>query len=77
MAPPSSLDNLRTLRKSFPDLWEELRQMDKRTWRNFRADYTAEQLEIRFALEDERTAQGLTINPRCKDFREALKAAGG
>lgn len=75
--PLQSLDNLRTLRKSFPDLWEELRQMDKRTWRNFRADYTVEQLETRFALEDKRTAQGLTINPRCRDFREALKAAGG
>ena len=75
--PLQSLDNLRTLRKEFPELWEELRQMDKRTWRNFRADFTAEQLETRFALEDSRTAQGLTINPRCRDFREALKAAGG
>lgn len=75
--PLQSLDNLRTLRKHFPDLWEELRQMDKRTWRNFRADYTIEQLEKRFALEDERIAQGLTVNPRCKDFREALKGALG
>lgn len=75
--PLQSLDNLRTLRKNFPELWEELRQMDKRTWRNFRADYTVEQLEKRFVLEDERTAQGLTINPRSKEFRAALKAAGG
>ncbi len=75
--PLQSLDNLRTLRKEFPDLWEELRQMDKRTWRNFRADFTAEQLEKRFALEDSRTAQGLTVEPRNKDFRKALKEALG
>lgn len=75
--PLQSLDNLRALRKYFPELWEELRQMDMRTWRNFKSDYTVEQLEKRFELEDERIAQGLTINPRSKDFREALKAAEG
>lgn len=75
--PLQSLENLRTLRKNFPDLWEELRQMDKRTWRNFKAECTVEMLETRFALEDNRTAQGLTINPRSKEFRAALKKAGG
>lgn len=75
--PLQSLNNLRALRKHFPELWEELRQMDIRTWRNFRDDFTVEQLEKRFELEDERIARKLTINPRSKDFREALNAALG
>ncbi|MCM1524779.1 MAG: phosphoadenosine phosphosulfate reductase family protein [Ruminococcus sp.] len=73
--PLQNLDNLRTLRKEFPGLWEELKEMDRKTWRNFRADYTAEQLEKRFALEDERAKQGLTNKPKNKDFRKALKEA--
>jgi metal-sulfur cluster biosynthetic enzyme len=47
--------------------------MDKRTWRQFKPYYSVEDLEIRFQLEDEWEAQGLTPNARKKDFREALK----
>lgn len=50
--PLQSLDELRKLRKYFPDLWEELRDMDKRTYRQFRADFSVEELEERFSKEE-------------------------
>lgn len=75
--PLQTLDELRALRRNFPDLWEKLRQMDLRTWRNFKEKYSVEQLEKRFSLEDERTARGLTISPHSKDFRAALKKEMG
>lgn len=69
--PLQSLDDLRTLRKSFPDLWQELREMDNRTWRKFKADYSVDELETRFAFEEERIATGLSISNR--DFFKELK----
>lgn len=50
--PLKSLAELKKLRKHFPDLWEELRDMDRRTWRKFKPDYSVEDLERRFAAED-------------------------
>lgn len=50
--PLQSLNELRKLRKYFPNLWEELREMDKRTYRQFRADFSVEELEERFAKEE-------------------------
>ena len=51
--PLQSLDECRKLRKHFPDMWEKLREWDRQTWNNFREDYTVEELEKRFAIEDE------------------------
>ena len=62
--PLQPLPELRKLRKHCPDLWQRLLEMDAHTWQPFRADYTARQLEARFALEEERTAQGLPITGR-------------
>lgn len=50
--PLQSLAELKKLRKHFPDLWEELRDMDSRAWRKFKPDYSVEDLERRFAAED-------------------------
>jgi 3'-phosphoadenosine 5'-phosphosulfate sulfotransferase (PAPS reductase)/FAD synthetase len=76
--PLQPLEELRTLRKHFPDLWEELKDMDRRTWRKFKPDYSVDELEIRFAFEEERLAEGLPINNR--DFfnklKERLKGSG-
>lgn len=69
--PLQSLEELRKLRRHFPKLWEKLRYMDKHTWRNFLKDYSVEQLEVRFAYEDELLAQGLPI--KGKAFFCALK----
>jgi 3'-phosphoadenosine 5'-phosphosulfate sulfotransferase (PAPS reductase)/FAD synthetase len=51
--PLQSLPELRQLMKHYPELWERLKAWDKRTWRNFRADYGVEQLEARFLFEEE------------------------
>ena len=69
--PLQPLSELRILRKHFPELWEKLRYMDAHTWRQFRADYSVEQLEQRFALEEERAVQGLPLKGRA--FYAALK----
>lgn len=69
--PLQSLEELRKLRKHFPDLWEKLREMDKRTWRQYLKNYSVEQLEVRFALEDELIMKGLPI--KGKAFFDALK----
>ena len=67
-----SLEGLRNLRKHFPELWAKLLDMEHRTWRTFRADYSVDQLEIRFAFEDERLAAGLPIN-RTREFMAELR----
>lgn len=69
--PLQPLSELRKLRKHCPDLWQRLLEMDAHTWQPFRADYTARQLEERFAFEEERTAQGLPITGRA--FFTALR----
>lgn len=70
--PFQSLPELRNLRKHFPELWERLKGMEHRTWRTFRADYSVDQLEIRFQFEEERLAQGKPINTR-EFYRELQK----
>lgn len=73
--PLQPLGELRTLRKHFPELWEDLKDMDRRTWRKFRADYSVEDLEKRFKFEEERVAQGLSITNR--EFHSQLKGLLG
>lgn len=72
--PLQSLDELRKLRKHFPDLWLKLLDMEHRTWGTFNSRFTVDQLEIRFQLEEERVEKGLSINGHDKEFRAALKA---
>lgn len=62
--PLQSYDELRKLRKHFPDLWAKLRYMDENTWRKFLKNYSVEELEIRFAFETERQNAGLSISNR-------------
>ena len=71
--PLQSLKDLKGLWKNFPELWNELKEMDKQTWRQFRADYSVEELELRFKFESKREDEGLTINPKTKEFRQELK----
>lgn len=73
--PLQSLDDLRKLRKHFPELWEELRDMDRRTWRKFRADYSVDELDKRFVFEEQRIAEGKSI--RNREFFQELKGVLG
>ena len=69
--PLQSLSELRVLRREFPERWEELKDMDRRAHSQFRADYSVEELDKRFAFEQERQKQGLSITNR--DFYKELK----
>ena len=69
--PLQPLGELRKLRTHFPDLWQKLLYMDTHTWRGFRADYTAKQLNLRFAFEEECVQNGLPVNG--KPFFDALR----
>lgn len=51
--PLQNLNSLRSLRKWFPSLWQRLGAMDKRAKNRFKSNWTVEQLEQRFAAEDE------------------------
>lgn len=58
LCPLQRIDSLRKLRKNFPKLWQELRDMDaKNTGTTFRKDYTVEELEEKFRKEDEKAKQ--------------------
>lgn len=69
--PLQSLNELRVLRKDFPELWQQLRRWDDMTWRPFRADYSVKQLEDRFAFEEEWQKAGKPL--KSKAFYSALK----
>ena len=69
--PLQALSELRKLYEHFPDLWAQLRRWDDSTWRQFRADYSVRELEIRFAFEKEWIAEGKSIRSRA--FYNALK----
>lgn len=53
--PLQNMNSLRTLRKHYPELWQELKDMDAKVPYKFKPDYSVEDLEKRFALEE---AQG-------------------
>ena len=76
LCPLQRIGELRVLYKEFPDLWAHMKKLDERNikqfGRQFKIRYNIKQLEVRFMLETKRKAQGLTINPRTKEFREAL-----
>lgn len=66
------------MRAKQPELWARLREMDKKVKNDFRKDYSLDQLEIRFAFEDELESAGINL-PKKEFFRqlyERLEAAG-
>ena len=73
--PLQPLEELRKLRKHFPDLWAELQDMDARTFLTFKNDYSVTDLEKRFAFEERREAEGKSIRNRefFTELKEILK----
>ncbi len=69
--PLQSLSELRKLRKHFPELWKQLEDWDNNTWRQFRADYSVAELNVRFDLEEEWLKEGKNI--RSRSFYNELK----
>lgn len=63
--PLKNLKELKILYTYYPELWQELKEMDKKSYNQFRADYSVEQLEEKFEaekwyeeLENERKMEG-------------------
>jgi 3'-phosphoadenosine 5'-phosphosulfate sulfotransferase (PAPS reductase)/FAD synthetase len=50
--PLSRIGELRVLHNEFPELWEELKEMDKKSFRKFRGDYSVKDLSEKFANEN-------------------------
>ena len=50
--PLQRINELRNLRKYYPDLWAQLLQMDDMVIHHFKPDWSVRQLEQRFTLED-------------------------
>ena len=75
--PLQGLSELRNLRKHFPELWAKLLYWETRTWRSFRADYSVDELEIRFAFEEECEAAGKSIRNRAfyKELKQRIMRA--
>ena len=76
--PLQPLPELRQLYHNHRELWEQLKAWDKMTWRSFRADYSVEELEIRFDFEDEWQKAGKPIKGRAffNALKERLEEAG-
>lgn len=69
--PLQSYDELRKLRKHFPDLWDRLLDLDTKQWQTFAHGYSVADFDRRFALEDALIAEGHSIKNRA--FFEDLK----
>jgi 3'-phosphoadenosine 5'-phosphosulfate sulfotransferase (PAPS reductase)/FAD synthetase len=50
--PLSRISELRVLYNDFPELWEKLEEMDKKSFRKFRSDYSVKDLREKFANEN-------------------------
>lgn len=67
-----NLKELRNIRKHYPEVWDELKDYQRRTDRPYKGEgQSVFDLEKRFAFEDERTASGLSITNR--EFYKKLK----
>ena len=77
--PMSSLAELKNLYLYFPELWEELKEMDNRSYNSFRNDYTLGELELRFKIGNEFLQQyEIPDNPKLRkaiisDLRKVIK----
>ena len=69
--PLKSLPDSRNLWRHFPELWEELEEMDRKAWNQFHRRYSVQDLEKRFEFEDALTERGLPITDRA--FHADLK----
>lgn len=50
--PLSKIGELRTLYREYLDLWQKLKKLDKLSYRQFRSDYSVDDLERKFNLEN-------------------------
>ena len=62
--PLKPLSELYTLWKKYPELWQATKDIEKGgTYRTFRADYTIDDLEIKFQLQEELENMPAPVEP--------------
>lgn len=64
LCPLQDYSSLRKLRKHFPELWDELQELDTKQWNTYTQGYTVVEIDRRFALEDKLTEAGHSIKNR-------------
>ena len=64
-----SVQDLRMLRKHFPELWNKLKSWEAKAWNNLRPDHSLDWYEKRFRLEDK---LGYSLNLRKYADKEML-----
>jgi 3'-phosphoadenosine 5'-phosphosulfate sulfotransferase (PAPS reductase)/FAD synthetase len=57
LCPLSRIGELKIVYSEYPNLWEQMKQLDKKSFRKFRSDYTLQELEDKFTsnLNNEQT----------------------
>lgn len=50
--PLKNLKELKILYTHYPELWKKLKEMDKKSYNQFRADYSVEELEKKFKIDE-------------------------
>jgi len=53
LCPLSRLSELEIVYKEYPELWANMKQLDKKSFRKFRYDYSLDELEEKFIKERE------------------------
>ena len=56
--PLQRLGELKTIYFEFPELWEDMRKLDKLSFRKFRSDYSLSELEEKFEIAKRRNDEG-------------------
>lgn len=64
LCPLQPLEDLRKLRKHYPELWQKLQDLDAKTWRWFKSGVKVKDFDRRFSLEDALTDAGHSITNR-------------
>ena len=57
--PLQRIGELKTLYSEYPELWTELKRLDKLSYRQFRSDYSVEQLEEKFKAKPFKVKEGI------------------
>lgn len=70
--PFKSLKELRNLYEYYPELWQELKRLDEKTWNKYLKNWAVWQLEYRFEFEKRWQAKGYKLRSR-PFFQELYK----
>lgn len=59
LCPLARIGELKVVHDEYPNLWREMQEMDKKSFRNFRSDYSLSELTQRFGRESTQADLGL------------------